>query len=98
MITDYIIQKIQHSGRKGIRNTDCTDLKYDGLIGYKCHIDVDEIQQFKSYEFKVDSPKYESWRTSEVLTAGVFSIKNVIYLEIETVNTIYLFERIKNET
>ena len=55
MIVDYILQKIQHSGRKGIRGTDCTDFKYYGLIGYKCHIDIDEIQQFKSYEFIVDS-------------------------------------------
>ena len=94
MVANYIIQKIQHSGRKGIRNTDCTDIKYKGLIGYKCQIDVDEIQQFKPYKFKVDSPEYEWWRTSEVLSAVIHAIDNKVILIIETVNTIYTFEKV----
>lgn len=98
MITEYILKSIKHSGRKGIRNTDCTASKYEELIGSKCKIDVEDIKQFKPYIFEVDSRYYSSWRTSEVLTAGMYFENKECYLEIETVNSIYTFERIKNET
>lgn len=97
MIDNYIIKAIKHSGRKGVRGTNCDDIKYDGLINYKCQIDIDQIQQFKPYKFKVFSPAYEEWRTSEVLTAIVISKDNKVILEIETVNTIYIFERINDD-
>lgn len=97
MFVHYILKSIKHSGRKGIRGTDCTDPKYKGLVGYQCRINVDDIKQFKSYQFDIFSPIYDWWRTSEVLQV-VCSVNNASYLEIETVNAIYTFERIENET
>lgn len=91
----FIIKSIKHSGRKGIRGTDVDNPKYDGLVGSKCEIDIDAIEQFKPYSFRVFSPTYDWWRISEVLTIVLSSTKEETTLRIETINAIYIFKEVE---
>ena len=94
MLRKYILKEILHSGRKGIRGTDRTELKYKGLLGYQCFISSAQIRQFKPCKFDVNSPYYDWWRTSEVLAAKIYCNDDGTFLEIETVNTIYIFKEV----
>ena len=89
----YKLKSVKHNGRKGLRGSDFNNPKYKGLIGYKCLIDINLIKQYEPYSFKVLSPYYDSWHTSEILEVGT----SFDFLEIETSNSIYFFERIKDE-
>ena len=91
----YKLLDVVHSGRKGIRGTTVCDMKYEGLIGYTCSFDIDDIQQFKQMKFDVvDSQYYDWWKTSEVLEVGINEEGLIV---VETANTIYKFLEIKNE-
>ena len=89
MKKQFKLLDVVHSGRKGIRGDAIDNPKYKGLVGYYCSFDVDDIQQFKPFEFTViDSVYYDWWKTSEVLEV----IKMDRYLLIETANSIYRFK------
>jgi hypothetical protein len=95
----YKILNIEHSGRKGIRYEPVKDPKYDGLIG--SIIETENIENVKlfneiKWDFVENKPAwYDLWHTSPVIE---------IYLDfenhyvIETVNTIYILEKVFGES
>lgn len=89
---EFVIKKITHSGRKGIRYTDVLESKYDGLAG--CHImfDTDKVIDFTPLEWKLIGHKdYDWWTTSEVIGVGITHEHTML---VETINTIYELEEI----
>ena len=90
----YKLLDVVHSGRKGIRGTSVCDMKYEGVIGFTCSFDIDDIQQFKPMRFEVaDSWFYDWWRTSEILALNI----GEGFIEVETANSIYIFKEIENK-
>lgn len=90
----YRIKGIYHSGRKGTRWDPVMDEEYDGLIGQLCTFVPDEIEQFRGIAFYLKNhPFYRWWNTSNVLQLS--RDLNGDYV-VETVNSIYVFEEIKD--
>ena len=87
---------ILHSGRKGIRNEETTESKYDGLKGSTIEMkDPEAIKQFESLDMRVyGSNVYSWWETSPVIALSI-NLKNQYVLE--TINTIYILERLTEE-
>lgn len=97
MRTRYKIIKIEHSGRMGIRGEPVRSEKYEGLVDsvfYLQGIDVlEQCEQFSMLHMKLieTNSYYDDWRTSEVLQ--IIRHFDDLY-EVETVNTIYYFQRL----
>lgn len=96
IIIKFKIVNILHSGRKGIRNEETTESKYDGLKGSTIEMkDPESIKQFESLDMRVyGSNVYSWWETSPVIALSL-NLKNQYVLE--TVNTIYILERLTEE-
>lgn len=93
MKEQYRIIGVQHSGRKGIRGTNRSDSKYDNMVGCTAVFDYTDIKQFEPFLFAlIDHPLYEWWNISEVLLMSRY--RDTGNLIIETVNTIYYFEKL----
>ena len=91
MRQEYKLAEVKHSGRKGIRGTDVTELNYEGLVGSHVWCDFDAIKQFEPMEWSFsDHPNYDWWTTSEVLEAA-YDPDIHTYI-VETANTIYVFK------
>lgn len=94
MEKQYKLLDVVHSGRKGIRGTTICDRKYEGILGFYCRFDLDDIQQFKPFTFDViNSWYYDWWTTSEVLEATV----EEGIVQVETANSIYRFKEVMYE-
>lgn len=93
MIIKFKIVNILHSGRKGIRFEEVAESKYEGLKGSTITMgDPETIKQFESLDMRVyGSNMYSWWETSPVIALSL-NIKNQYVLE--TVNTIYILERL----
>lgn len=93
MKKEYLVVDVLHSGRKGERNTQVDDSKYQGLIGYKVGFDADDLERGKDFKMWVlNSPYYEYWHTSMIIAAWINEQDHT--LTIETENSIYLFKEI----
>lgn len=89
----YKIIDIVHSGRKGIRGEKVTQSKYEALVGCIAYIDLDAIKPFQSVHMILKGhPDYDWWDTSVLLS---FSLHEG-YMEIETANSIYVFEEVND--
>ena len=85
----WIVEKVTHSGRKGIRGEEIPDHE---ATGYKCKFEVEDIKQFKPLQMDfVDNPYYEYWGTTEVLETGWIKHQDKNVLSVETANSIYYF-------
>ena len=89
----YKVLEILHSGRKGIRQTPVDDPKYDGVVD--SIIDMPLLESLNPFEelawdFVETTSEYEWWHTSSIL--GIKKYDDIY--EIETVNTIYLLQRL----
>lgn len=90
----YRIKGIYHSGRKGTRWDPVMDEKYDGLIGQFCTFDPNEVEQFRWITIYLKNhPFYRWWNTSNVLQLSCDLNGNYV---VETVNSIYVFEEVKD--
>lgn len=93
MRKEYLVVDILHSGRKGERNTQVSDDKYVGLLGYKVGLNIDEIERGQEFKMWVlNSPYYRDWYTSMVIAAWGNEKDNT--LTIETENSIYVLKEI----
>lgn len=94
----YKIYRITNNGRKGPRNKDVDDIKYDGMVNSIIEsYDIEYLQPFQCYRFnfiKTDTP-YKAWYTSEVigLKKNWNEEKNIYILE--TINSLYYLEEIE---
>ena len=90
----YRIEKILHSGRKGIRFEPVIESKYDGLIGSIVEIeDLYSVEEFQTLHMIIKNhPQYDWWDTTEVLGLAYDSFKKEYFCE--TINTIYVFKEI----
>lgn len=89
----YKIVDIVHSGRKGVRNTQRDDEKYDGIWGSIVKTKrLEDIQQFSEirWEFVATNSEYEWWRTSPVIQ---ISLGFDDLYRVETANTIYVMQK-----
>lgn len=93
----YRIEKIMHSGRKGIRLETVTSEKYEGMIGSIVYIDdLDFVKPFQKLHMIIKGhPKYNYWDTTEVINI-VCNPSDKKYL-CETINTIYVFKQLEWE-
>ena len=95
----YTIEKVIHSGRKGIRYEPVTDPKYDGLVGTRCYADFAESKQFQKMHFDIPSGEincpYDWWDTSEILELKVYKETGEVFLE--TANTIYVLQEVDKD-
>ena len=90
---NYKIKAIYHSGRKGTRWDPVMDEKYDSLIGQLCTFNHNEVKQFRWITIYLKNhPFYRWWNTSNVLQYLVTQRRCVV----ETVNSIYVFEEVKD--
>lgn len=93
MKKEYLVVDVLHSGRKGERNTQVDDNKYQGLIGFKVGFNTDDLERGKDFKMWVlNSPYYEYWHTSMIIAAWINEQDHT--LTIETENSIYLFKEI----
>ena len=91
---NYKIKGIYHSGRKGTRWDPVIDEKYDGLIGQLCTFDPNEVEQFRWITIYLKNhPFYCWWNTTALIQLS--RDFNGDYV-VETVNSIYVFEEIKD--
>ena len=91
---DWIVEKIEHSGRRGIRGTEIPD---HAIAGATCSFDYKTIKQFKPFRITLRGHvDFDSWDMSEILEVGWIKHedKNLL-LVIETANTIYFFKPIE---
>ena len=89
----YKITNIYHSGRKGVRWSVPEDQKYDDLVGCLCTFDPFEVKQFESIRLWIKNhPIYRWWDTSAIIQLSC-DFDGKYYLE--TINTIYVFEEVK---
>ena len=92
----WTLTEVLHSGRKGERDTPVDNPKYDDIIGWTVGLDKDNLKPFEEFRFYFKGhPKYDYWTTTAVIEAHVFCY-NTMY--VETVNTIYVFERVEENT
>ena len=92
----WTLTEVLHSGRKGERNTPVDNPKYDDIIGWTVGLDKDNLKPFEEFRFYFKGhPKYDYWTTTAVIEAH---IEKGNILHIETVNTIYVFERVEENT
>ena len=96
IIIKFKIVNILHSGRKGIRNEKVTESKYEGLVNSIITTsDPIDIKQFEPLPMRVyGSNVYSWWETSPVIGLSI-NMKHQYALE--TVNTIYILERLTEE-
>lgn len=85
----YTIISIVHSGRKGLRGTECKEPKYDGLVGCSCTFADNPIRGKSVRLILKDHYYWEWWTLSMVLGVAIEEDK---FLIIETENSIYKFE------
>ena len=89
----YRIKGIFYSGRTGTRWQEVSDLKYDGLVGCLCSFDPEKVEQFNGIRFFLkDHPYHSWWETTAVIQLSMDFDGNYV---LETVNTIYVFEEVK---
>lgn len=85
---------IYHSGRKGVRWENVTQPKYDGMVGCLTTFDPNNVEQFDGVRFYLKGhPLYEWWDTTAVVQLARDFDGNYV---LETVNTIYVFQEVKN--
>lgn len=91
----YRIVNILHSGRKGFRNSEVLDSKYQGMISSVIKLNeykhIEDVEQYKTlrWTFEDSESPYEWWETSAVIGLAV-DWNN--HFRLETVNTIYVLE------
>jgi len=96
MTKEYFVTSILHSGRKGERNTQVNDSKYQGLIGYKVGFDTNAIERGEELKMWVlNSPYYRNWYTSMVIAAWVNEQDHT--LTIETENSLYILKECNDD-
>ena len=89
----YRIKGIFYSGRTGTRWQEVSDLKYDGLVGCLCSFDPEKVEQFNGIRlFLKDHPYHSWWETTAVIQLSMDFDGNYV---VETINTIYVFEEVK---
>lgn len=93
MKKEYLVVDILHSGRKGERNTQVDDNKYQGLIGYKVRLDINDLERGKELNMWVsNSPYYKDWHTSMMIAAWINEQDHI--LTIETENSLYILKEL----
>ena len=89
----YRIKGIFYSGRTGTRWQEVSDLKYDRLVGCLCSFDPEKVEQFNGIRlFLKDHPYHSWWETTAVIQLSMDFDGNYV---VETINTIYVFEEVK---
>lgn len=93
MRKEYLVVDVLHSGRKGERNTQVSDNKYIGLIGYKVGFDLDKLERGREFKMWVlNSPYYRDWHTSKII--AVWGKQRDHTWTIETENSLYVLKEI----
>lgn len=94
----YIIKAINHSGRKGLRDTQVDDPKYENVIGsivtlYNVRL-LEDYKQFDEmiFDFIETKTEYDWWHTTPII--GISKSCDGLY-EVETINTIYIMEEVE---
>ena len=93
----YIIKAILHSGRKGSRNTQVSDPKYESVVGSIVTLyNVAKLEDYKLFDemifdFIETKSEYDWWSTTPIIELardyeGIYKV--------ETVNTIYEMEEV----
>lgn len=89
----YRLRDIYHSGRKGNRWEKVTQPKYDDMVGCLTTFDPNSVEQFEGVRFYLkDHPLYRWWDTTAIVQLSR-GFDGDYYLE--TINTIYVFEEVK---
>ena len=95
----YKIVSIKHSGRKGIRGTDVNEPKYDGMINSIVEINSSLKNEKIRYtplhmNFIETESIYDNFHTSAILAISINKDWNYV---VETINTLYELEEIKED-
>lgn len=91
----WLLKDILHSGRKGERLTPVNDPKYYDIIGWNVWLDIKDIKAFEELRFYFKGhPMYDWWTTTAAIEARIEDDKTLYF---ESVNTIYVFERVEEE-